>query len=104
MPATQIERPFRFKTPLGDDALLLESFDGYERVSTPFRYLLHVLSPDPNIDMEGLLTKPLVLTVRSAGREDPPHSRADQPHEAAGSRRGRAWRLTKSRWCPGSGF
>ena len=42
--------------------MLLESFTGYERVSTPFRYLLHVLSPDANIDMKDLLTKPLVLS------------------------------------------
>jgi type VI secretion system secreted protein VgrG len=62
VPATQIERPFKLKSTLGDDALLLESFSGYERVSTPFRYLLHVLSPDANIDMKALLTKPLVLS------------------------------------------
>jgi type VI secretion system secreted protein VgrG len=62
VPATQIERPFRLKSTLGDDALLLESFTGYERVSTPFRYLLHVLSSDPNLAMKDLLTKPLVLS------------------------------------------
>ena len=63
MPATQIRRPFRVKTPLGDDALLLESFEGYERVSAPFHYLLKVLSTDPNIDMSGLLQKPAVLSM-----------------------------------------
>ena len=46
------------KTPLGDDALLLESFEGKERVSTPFCFVLKVLSYDPNIDMEGLLLAP----------------------------------------------
>ena len=46
LPTTQIDRPFRLKTPLGDDALLLESFQGYERISTPFRFLLQVLSTD----------------------------------------------------------
>ncbi len=51
------------KTPLGDDALLLESFTGTERVSTPFRFLLKVLSYDPNIDMKGLLNKPAVLAI-----------------------------------------
>ena len=64
MPATQIERPFRFKTPLGEDALLLESFTGEERVSTPFRFVLQLLSDDPNIDMKGLLTKPAVLSIK----------------------------------------
>ncbi len=63
MPATQIRRPFRIKTPLGDDALLLESFAGYERVSTPFRFVLRLLSPDPNIAMKDLLTKPAVLSI-----------------------------------------
>lgn len=63
MPATQIDRPFRVKTPLGDDALLLDSFTGVERVSDPFRYLLRLLAPDPNVDMQGLLTKPVVLTL-----------------------------------------
>jgi type VI secretion system secreted protein VgrG len=62
MPATQIDRPFRIKTPLGDDALLLDSFDGYERMSEPFRFVLKLLSPDPNIDMRALLTKPTVLS------------------------------------------
>ncbi len=52
MPATQIERPFRIKSPLGDDALLLDSFTGDERVSQPFRFVLRLLSPDPNIDMQ----------------------------------------------------
>jgi type VI secretion system secreted protein VgrG len=62
MPATQIDRPFRIKTPLGDDTLLLDRFDGYERVSEPFRFVLRLLSPDPNIDMAGLLTQPAVLS------------------------------------------
>ena len=62
MPATQIDRPFRIKTPLGDDALLLDSFHGYEHLSQPFRFALRLLSPDPNLDMEALLTKPVVLS------------------------------------------
>ena len=62
MPATQIERPFRIKSPLGDDALLLDSFTGYEQVSEPFRFVLKLLSPDPNVDMQALLTKPAVLS------------------------------------------
>ena len=64
MPATQIERPFRVKTTLGDDALLLNSFTGHERVSTPFRFLLELLSPDANIDIQGLLRQPAVITIK----------------------------------------
>ena len=63
MPATQMERPFRLKSPLGDDALLLDSFTGSERVSQPFRFVLKLLSPDPNLDMQALLTKPAVLSL-----------------------------------------
>lgn len=60
---TQIDRPFRLKTPLGDDVLLLESFEGYERISTPYRFVLRALSENPNIDMKGLLYKPVVVTI-----------------------------------------
>ncbi len=61
---TQINRPFRVKTELGDDALLLESFTGSEHVSEPFRFLLRLLSSDPNVDMASLLTKPVVLSIK----------------------------------------
>ena len=63
MLATQIDRPFRLKTTLGDDALLLDRFDGCERVSQPYRFIMRLLSPDPNIDMESLLTQPAVLSL-----------------------------------------
>jgi type VI secretion system secreted protein VgrG len=63
VPATQILRPFRIKTSLGDDALLLESFRAYERVSAPFRYVVKLLATDANIDMKALLSKPVVLSM-----------------------------------------
>ena len=53
---------FGSRSPLGDDALLLDSFTGVERVSQPFRFVLRLLSPDPNIDMQALLTKPAVIS------------------------------------------
>jgi type VI secretion system secreted protein VgrG len=61
---TQIRRPFRVKTILGDDALLLESFRGSERISEPFRFILRLLSPDPNVDMQSLLQTPAVVTLK----------------------------------------
>ena len=70
MPATQIDRPFRIKTPLGDDALLLDSFEGSERISQPFRFVLRLLSPDPNLDMQALLTKPAVVSFRMAEQSE----------------------------------
>jgi type VI secretion system secreted protein VgrG len=63
LPPTQTDRPFRVKTDLGDEDLLLDSFTGVENVSEPFRFLLRVLSPDPNIDMQGQLTKAVVLSI-----------------------------------------
>jgi type VI secretion system secreted protein VgrG len=48
---------------LGDDALLVESFQGVERVSTPFHFVLRVLSLDPNVDMKGQLNQPAVLSI-----------------------------------------
>jgi len=62
---TQIERPFRIKIQgLGDDALLLNSFTGDERVSTPFRFILELLSPNPNVDIQGLLRKAGVISIK----------------------------------------
>ncbi len=67
---TQVDRPFRLKSTLGDDALLLESFESQERMSTPFRFLLRVLSEDRTIDMKGLLMKPLVMTIVLADKTE----------------------------------
>jgi len=63
LPASQDKRPFRVKTPLGEDALLLDSFQGQERVSTPFRFVLKVLSLDPNVDMKSQLNQAAVLSI-----------------------------------------
>ncbi|PZR73832.1 MAG: type VI secretion system tip protein VgrG [Chthoniobacterales bacterium] len=63
MSGTQTDRPFRVKTTLGEDVLLLDSFTGMERISAPFEYVLRVLTADPNVDMNGLLRKPVVLSL-----------------------------------------
>ncbi len=68
MAPTQINRPFRVKVQtLGDNDLLLDSFVGVERVSDPFRFVLRLLSADPNVDMQSLLTKAAVLTLSLPG-------------------------------------
>jgi len=65
LPASQIERPFRIKVEgLGDDDLLLNSFTGDERVSTPFRFTAELLSADPNLDIKGLLRKAAVISIK----------------------------------------
>jgi len=55
---------------LGDDDLLLDSFVGVERVSDPFRFVLRLLSPNPNLDIQGLLTKALVLSLKLQGEAE----------------------------------
>ncbi len=70
MSFTQADRPFRVKTPLGDDALLLESFEGDEAVSQPFRFVLRMLSEDPSLDLEGLLKKPVVISMQLPDESD----------------------------------
>ena len=74
---TQINRPFRVKTTLGEDALLLDTFEGHERVSEPFRFLLRVLSSDPNVDMQSLLTSPIVLTLKLSDGQTERHIHAN---------------------------
>ncbi len=63
---TLAERPFRVKTPLGDDVLLLGSFQGDEAVSQPFRFVLKLLADNSALDLTGMLSKPVVLTVKLA--------------------------------------
>ncbi len=70
MPATQLERPIRFATALGDDALLLDSLTGRERLSTPYRFAIRVLATDPSLDVGGLLLKPACLAIRIGDDED----------------------------------
>ncbi len=70
MPFTQSDRPFRVKTTLGDDALLLESFEGDEGVSQPFRFVLRMLSENPSLDLESLLKKPVVISMQLPDESD----------------------------------
>ena len=41
---SQAGRPISITTPLGTDALLLDSFSGYEAISAPFRFRLELLT------------------------------------------------------------
>ncbi len=60
---TQENRPFRVNTNLGPDVLLLESFHGTETISKPFSFTLKLLSENPAIDLKGLLSTPMVVTI-----------------------------------------
>lgn len=65
MPAyTQEGRPAKMKTPLGEDVLLLEKFDGKEAVSQPFEFHLHAVSTNKGLDLTALLNQPISISLR----------------------------------------
>src|SRR6476469_3087123 len=60
---TQAGRHIRVNTPLGEDKVFLESFEGEERVSDLFRFELGILIDDPAFKLEDLLNKPAVVSL-----------------------------------------
>ena len=60
---TQAGRHIRVNTPLGEDKVFLESFEGEERVSDLFRFELGLLTEDPGFSMDSLLNKPAVVSL-----------------------------------------
>jgi type VI secretion system secreted protein VgrG len=68
---TQAERHLRAETVLGEDALLLESFAGEERVSVPFHFTLNLLAdPDQTVVPEDMLRTPVAITLELLDGED----------------------------------
>jgi type VI secretion system secreted protein VgrG len=67
---TQAGRHIRVNTPLGEDAVFLETFEGEEHVSKPYSFALGLLTSDPNFDMAGLLNKPAVVSLQLADDSD----------------------------------
>ena len=62
---SQAGRPFSVSTPLGVDALLLESFSGYEAISTPFRFRLDLLAESRRpIAFDGLLGEGVTISIK----------------------------------------
>lgn len=64
---SQKDRPFRLKTPLGDDALMLASWEGEESVSSLFRFRVYAYSTNRNITAKDLLLKSVTLEITLAG-------------------------------------
>ncbi len=64
---SQTKRPFKIKTPLGKDVLLLVGFSGVEAVSTPFEFTVDLYSEDDSVNGVDLLRKPVTLHVNLAG-------------------------------------
>jgi type VI secretion system secreted protein VgrG len=61
---TQTNRQLRIQTPLGEDVLLLESFDGSEQLSSCFAFSLRVRAFNDAIDPSLLITKPVDWQIR----------------------------------------
>jgi type VI secretion system secreted protein VgrG len=60
---SQAERPFRLKTPLGEDVLLLVSWEGEEAVSSLFRFTVVAASERGDIKPKELLLKGVTLEL-----------------------------------------
>jgi type VI secretion system secreted protein VgrG len=60
----------RVSTELEEDVLLLQSFDGRERLSAPFEWELRLLSEDPSIGAEDLLRTPMVVQLETPSGEE----------------------------------
>ncbi len=64
---SQADRPFKIKTSLGEDVLLLERFEGEESISTPYTFNLSLVSEDDSIAAEAILRTPASLTIQLFG-------------------------------------
>src|SRR5690349_7950498 len=66
---TQDKRPLRVTTGLGKDVLLLERFSGEEGVSTPFPFVLDMLSENAAIAPADVLRKTISFEIEIPGGE-----------------------------------
>jgi type VI secretion system secreted protein VgrG len=64
---TQDKRPLRVITGLGKDVLLLERFSGEEGVSTPFHFVLDMLSENFAVDPAAVLRKTITVEIEIPG-------------------------------------
>jgi type VI secretion system secreted protein VgrG len=62
----QGQRLFEFSTPLARDELVVKTFKGSERVSQPFRFELHLVSTNDDIDSHTLMGKRVTLRIETA--------------------------------------
>ena len=66
---TQDTRIGKFKTPLGEDKLVLTRFDGSEGLGELFEYRIEAISEDEDIDFDGAIGQNCSLTLKSYGSE-----------------------------------
>ena len=61
---TQVDRPLRIDTALGEDVLLLNALSGSEAMSQPYGFQVELLSVQPDIDAAAILRTPVLVTLR----------------------------------------
>jgi type VI secretion system secreted protein VgrG len=66
MQFTQVRRPIAVSTPLGDDALLLRSFEGQEAISRLFSFELDLLSENDAINYEDVVGQRVSVRISLA--------------------------------------
>src|SRR5947209_5845281 len=66
---TQDTRIGKFKTPLGEDKLVLTRFDGSEGLGELFEYRIEAISEDEDIDFDGAIGQNCSLTLKTYGGE-----------------------------------
>ncbi len=67
MTVTQEKRLLAIETPLGKDALLLQSFSGHEAISQLFRFSADLLSENHSISFKNIVGKQVTLQVHHSG-------------------------------------
>ena len=66
MEYAQLKRLLAVSTPLGEDVLLLDSFQGTEGLSVPFQFMLDMVSLDESLSFDKIVGHPLTVTIRRA--------------------------------------
>ncbi len=67
MAFTQEKRLLAIETPLGKDALLLQSFSGHEAISQLFRFSADLLSENHSISFKDIVGRQVTLQIHSTG-------------------------------------
>jgi len=66
MATTQNERLVTIETPLGTDALLVESFTATEKISGLFQCHLELFSERPSVPLDAIIGKPVTIAIELA--------------------------------------
>src|SRR5438067_746103 len=66
---TQSERLIRIYTPLGDDKVLVRSFEGKEEMSRLFQYRLELVSQDGAIKAQDIVGRRVCMAIVHADRK-----------------------------------